>query len=120
MEKSYLDEYCNRDMATLRTSGETWAARLRETQDYVEAHGKVFLYVITPSKVAQKVAFETDHMMLVGEGALKFARAMGFAEENLLTEESRLKWLVWKRSLRDPGARAQALHPEFCEAGRIG
>ncbi|HET7879414.1 MAG TPA: hypothetical protein VFL55_00910 [Acetobacteraceae bacterium] len=54
MERSYLDEYCNRDMATLRTSGEAWAARLRETQDYVEAHGKVFLYVITPSKVAQQ------------------------------------------------------------------
>jgi N4-(beta-N-acetylglucosaminyl)-L-asparaginase len=56
----------------------------------------------TPSKVAQKVAFETDHMMLVGEGALKFARAMGFPEDNLLTEQSRIKWLVWKRSLRDP------------------
>ena len=56
----------------------------------------------TPSKVAQKVALETDHMMLVGEGALRFARAYGFPEENLLTEESRIQWLVWKRSLRDP------------------
>jgi len=56
----------------------------------------------TPSKVAQKVAFETDHMMLVGEGALRFAKAYGFPEENLLTEESRIQWLVWKRSLRDP------------------
>jgi N4-(beta-N-acetylglucosaminyl)-L-asparaginase len=56
----------------------------------------------TPSKVAQKVLAETDHMMLVGEGALQFARALGFKEEELLTEESRIKWLVWKRSLRDP------------------
>jgi N4-(beta-N-acetylglucosaminyl)-L-asparaginase len=56
----------------------------------------------TPSKVAQKVALETDHMMLVGEGALRFAKAYGFPEENLLTEEARLQWLVWKRSLRDP------------------
>jgi N4-(beta-N-acetylglucosaminyl)-L-asparaginase len=56
----------------------------------------------TPSKVAQKVLAETDHMMLVGEGALRFARAMGFKEEELLTEESRIQWMVWKRSLRDP------------------
>src|SRR5215467_2315885 len=55
----------------------------------------------TPSKVAQKVLLETDHMMLVGEGALRFARALGFKEENLLTEESRIQWLVWKRQLRD-------------------
>lgn len=55
----------------------------------------------TPSRVAQKVLTDTDHMMLVGEGALRFARAMGFKEEELLTEGSRLQWLVWKRSLRD-------------------
>jgi len=56
----------------------------------------------TPSKVAQKVLYETDHMMLVGEGALRFAKAYGFPEEDLLTENSRRKWLIWKRSLRDP------------------
>ena len=39
--------------------------------------------------------------MLVGEGALRFARAMGFRDEDLLTEKSRLAWLVWKQSLRD-------------------
>jgi N4-(beta-N-acetylglucosaminyl)-L-asparaginase len=55
----------------------------------------------TPSKVAKRVMDDTDHMMLVGAGALKFAKAEGFQEENLLTEESRLQWLVWKRSLRD-------------------
>ena len=55
----------------------------------------------TPSKVAQKVAFETDHMMLAGEGALRFARDFGFKEEDLLTDESRTQWLIWKRSLRD-------------------
>jgi len=56
----------------------------------------------TPSKVAQKVAFETDHMMLVGEGALRFAKAFGLKEEDLLTDESRTQWLIWKRNLRDP------------------
>jgi N4-(beta-N-acetylglucosaminyl)-L-asparaginase len=45
---------------------------------------------------------QTDHIMLVGDGALEFAKAYGFKEENLLTEKARLAWLVWKRSLRDP------------------
>ena len=57
----------------------------------------------TPSKVARLVMEQTDHMMLVGAGALRFAKAMGFKEEDLLTEESRIAWLAWKRSLRDPG-----------------
>lgn len=57
----------------------------------------------TPSKIAKLVMEQTDHIMLVGEGALRFAKAYGFKEENLLTEKSRLAWLVWKRSLRDAG-----------------
>jgi N4-(beta-N-acetylglucosaminyl)-L-asparaginase len=58
-----------------------------------------------PSRVARLVMERTDHIMLVGDGALKFARAMGFQEENLLTEKSRLAWLVWKESLRDKDGR---------------
>lgn len=54
-----------------------------------------------PSRVAKLVMEETDHIMLVGDGALRFAKAYGFPEENLLTEKSRLAWLVWKKSLRD-------------------
>ena len=57
----------------------------------------------TPSKVAKLVMERTDHVMLVGEGALRFAKAMGFPEESLQTEKSRLAWLVWKESLRDQG-----------------
>jgi N4-(beta-N-acetylglucosaminyl)-L-asparaginase len=60
----------------------------------------------TPSKVARLVMEQTDHIMLVGEGALRFARLHGFPEENLLTERSRLAWLVWKRGLRDGGGRS--------------
>jgi N4-(beta-N-acetylglucosaminyl)-L-asparaginase len=56
----------------------------------------------TPSKVARIVMEQTDHMMLVGEGALRFAKDMGFQEDNLLTEESRIQWITWKKSLRDP------------------
>jgi N4-(beta-N-acetylglucosaminyl)-L-asparaginase len=57
----------------------------------------------TPSKVAKLVMEQTDHIMLVGEGALRFALAHGFKEEDLLTEKSRLAWLAWKQSLRDRG-----------------
>jgi len=55
----------------------------------------------TPSKIAQLVMAETDHMMLVGEGALRFAKAYGFPEEDLLTDRSRLAWRMWKREMRD-------------------
>jgi N4-(beta-N-acetylglucosaminyl)-L-asparaginase len=56
-----------------------------------------------PAQVALKVMRRTDHVLLVGEGALRFARAHGFVEENLLTEKSRQKWLEWreKRSAID-------------------
>lgn len=54
-----------------------------------------------PAKLAKLVMEETDHIMLVGQGALDFAKAWGFREENLLTDKSRLAWLVWKQSLRD-------------------
>lgn len=49
-----------------------------------------------PSHVALKVLRRTDHVLLVGEGALRFARAHGFPEENLLTERARKRWLAWK------------------------
>lgn len=54
-----------------------------------------------PSKVARLVMQQTDHVMLVGDGALRFAKAHGFKEEDLLTEKARLAWMVWKQSLRD-------------------
>ena len=54
----------------------------------------------TPSKVAKIVMEQTSHVMLVGEGALRFAKAWGFKEEDLLTEKSRLAWI----SSGTPGA----------------
>lgn len=50
----------------------------------------------TPSVVAKYVLQYTDHIMLVGEGAKRFALSYGFREENLLTEESRQRWLRWR------------------------
>lgn len=52
-----------------------------------------------PSKVARLVMERTNRVFLVGEGALAFARAHGFPEENLLTERSRKIWLYWKEKL---------------------
>ncbi|MEW6061310.1 MAG: N(4)-(beta-N-acetylglucosaminyl)-L-asparaginase [Bacteroidota bacterium] len=52
-----------------------------------------------PSKVARVVMERTDHVLLVGEGALKFAKMHGFKEENLLTDEAREMWVKWKENL---------------------
>jgi N4-(beta-N-acetylglucosaminyl)-L-asparaginase len=58
--------------------------------------------IATPSAVAKAVMDFTDHIMLVGEGAKRFALQMGFKEQNLLTEQSRKDWLRWKATL-NPG-----------------
>jgi N4-(beta-N-acetylglucosaminyl)-L-asparaginase len=50
------------------------------------------------SMVAKAVMEHTGHVMLVGEGAERFAVAMGFPRENLLTERSRKIWLLWKEN----------------------
>jgi N4-(beta-N-acetylglucosaminyl)-L-asparaginase len=55
--------------------------------------------IATPSLVAKAVMDYTDHVMLVGAGATKFAKAMGFTEQNLLTEQSRQDWMRWKSRL---------------------
>jgi N4-(beta-N-acetylglucosaminyl)-L-asparaginase len=54
--------------------------------------------IIHPAAVARVVMQRTDHCLLVGEGALKFARAHGFPEVNLLTDEARKIWLHWKET----------------------
>ncbi|MCA8949094.1 MAG: N(4)-(beta-N-acetylglucosaminyl)-L-asparaginase [Planctomycetes bacterium] len=56
-----------------------------------------------PAQVALKVMRHTDHVLLVAEGALEFARAHGFREQDLLTDASRKIWLEWleKRSSVD-------------------
>ncbi|MBZ0265871.1 N(4)-(beta-N-acetylglucosaminyl)-L-asparaginase [bacterium] len=52
-----------------------------------------------PSKVAKAVLESTDHVLIVGKGALDFAKMMGFKVENLLTEKARKRWLQWKQGL---------------------
>ncbi len=55
--------------------------------------------IATASNVAKAVMDYTDHVMLVGAGAKKFALQVGFKEQNLLTEKSRQDWLRWKQCL---------------------
>ena len=51
-----------------------------------------------PISVARKVMEDTDHVMLVGEGAKQFAIEKGFKETNLLTESSKKAWQKWKEN----------------------
>jgi len=55
--------------------------------------------IATPSLVAKAVMDYTDHVMLVGPGARRFAIEMGFTPQNLLTEKSRQYYLRWKANL---------------------
>ncbi len=55
-----------------------------------------------PASVALEVLRHTDHVMLVGEGATRFAVRMGFKEEDLNTEKSRKAWKRWRANL-NPG-----------------
>src|SRR5256886_9525502 len=50
------------------------------------------------SRLAKTVMERTNHTMIVGDGARRFAVAEGFEEKNLLTEHSRKIWLAWKAS----------------------
>ncbi|UCC83308.1 MAG: N(4)-(beta-N-acetylglucosaminyl)-L-asparaginase [Gemmatimonadota bacterium] len=57
--------------------------------------------IMYPSSVARLVMERTDHVMLVGPGALEFAKSWGFEEENLLTEKARERWLMWREAHSD-------------------
>jgi N4-(beta-N-acetylglucosaminyl)-L-asparaginase len=54
-----------------------------------------------PSRVARLVMERTGRVLIVGEGALRFAIAHGFKKEDLLTEESRVQWLRWREQMSD-------------------
>ena len=60
--------------------------------------------IATPTAVARRVMEKTDHVFLVGNGALKFARTQGFEECNMLTEHGREAWEKWKREQTGPPA----------------
>ncbi|HEY5920855.1 MAG TPA: N(4)-(beta-N-acetylglucosaminyl)-L-asparaginase [Kofleriaceae bacterium] len=45
-----------------------------------------------PISVARKVMDKTTHVLIVGPGALAFAKKMGFKEQPLLTAETKAEW----------------------------
>ncbi len=56
---------------------------------------------VHPSRVALAVMRYTDHVLLVGRGAARFAAEMGFEQTDLLTPRSREQWLRWRARLSD-------------------
>ena len=55
-------------------------------------------HIMHPISVARMVMEKTPHVMIVGEGALKFALDNGFKKENLLTESSKKAWEEWLKT----------------------
>ncbi len=51
-QPEYLQEFCSRNSGTYIPKAKAWAAKIRAMQDFFESRGKIFLYVITPSKPA--------------------------------------------------------------------
>jgi N4-(beta-N-acetylglucosaminyl)-L-asparaginase len=85
--------------------------------------------VKTPSLVAKAVMDLTDHHLIVGKDAQKFARQLGFEIlDDLNTPTSRKAWLEWKQRtdplhfIKDPAAReaaAQRVIHDMVAAGII-
>jgi isoaspartyl peptidase/L-asparaginase-like protein (Ntn-hydrolase superfamily) len=58
----------------------------------------VFLeHIKHPVSVARLVMEKTQHVLLAGEGALKFALENGFRKENLLTPQAKKAYEQWKK-----------------------
>src|SRR5918912_1529187 len=74
-------------------------------RDFIGAGGAVAALedIATPAAVAKAVMDRTDHIMLVGAGAKKFALEMGFKEEKSVNVEAHEEWLRWKSRLNPNG-----------------
>ena len=70
-----------------------------------------------PSKVARLVLQRTDHVLLVAQGAQRFAKMHGFPVENLLTEKARRAWVRWVENLSN---RDDYLPPHSMDDTEIG
>ncbi len=70
-----------------------------------------------PIELARAVMERTDHVLLSGEGAERFARHLGFPEYNPVTEERRKQWkeLLARLERGEPPRWARKL-PEFLQA----
>ena len=75
--------------------------------------------VLHPISVARLVMERTPHVLLVGPGALAFARAQGFEEQDLLSPKAKEAWEQWKAQRGQPGARAAAEPFEVARASSL-
>ena len=81
--------------------------------------------VKNPVLVARKVMEETDHVMLAGEGAQRFARVMGFGDHDPITPARRADWQDKKGRLDEVLANKLTMrrflkdHPEYA-GGTVG
>lgn len=109
-----FDGYCELD-ASVMESGEARVGAVSGLQR-----------VKNPILVARKVMEETDHVMLTGDGAQRFARVMGFPDHDPVTPERRADWFDKRNRIDDVlGARALKMrrflkeHPEYA-GGTVG
>ncbi|HUF08587.1 MAG TPA: N(4)-(beta-N-acetylglucosaminyl)-L-asparaginase [Rhodothermales bacterium] len=72
-----------------------------------------------PSKVAKLVLERTDHCLLVGVGAQRFAQMHGFQVENLLTEQARTIWLDWRERLSNRDDFLPPMSPDEDDIGYL-
>jgi len=79
--------------------------------------------VRNPVLVARKVMEETDHVMLAGEGAQRFARTMGFGDHDPITPARRGDWEQKRKDIdKALGLRTRRFlkdHPEYA-GGTVG
>jgi beta-aspartyl-peptidase (threonine type) len=80
--------------------------------------------VKNPVRVARKIMEETGHILLAGEGALNFARAMGFADYDPVTRERRADWQKKRKALSAVKSQSRLRdllkrHPELA-GGTVG
>jgi N4-(beta-N-acetylglucosaminyl)-L-asparaginase len=84
------DEDCKVTLDACIMSSEGNAGSVALVQNYMH-----------PTSIARKVMEETDHVMLVGEGAEEFARKNGFEKQDLLTDAAREAWIKWKQTMSE-------------------
>ncbi len=77
--------------------------------------------VRNPVLVARAVMEESGHCLLAGEGALRFARALGFADHDPVTPGRRAKWQARRAAaLADPAQPLARLSPLYDAGGTVG
>jgi len=113
-----FDGYCELDASVMESAGSPNVARAGAVA--------ALQRVKNPILVARKVMEETDHVMLAGEGAQRFARVMGFGDHDPVTPARRADWedkrrhldeILGKHSLRM--RRFLKEHPEYA-GGTVG